>query len=71
MISAHTPPDAVVVQSAHLDSTVKSSTALTGHQAKLHPWCIVRLLPNMQQIVVGCFNDSSEVKNPNENSVFF
>lgn len=58
MISAHTPPDAVTVHSA----CAKSATALTEYQAKLHPWCIVRLLPKMQRVVVGRFRRGNDAE---------
>ena len=58
MISAHTPPDAVAVQSA----CIQTPTTLTEYQAKLHPWCIVRLLPKMQRIVVGRFRKGKDAE---------
>ncbi|MEM9906018.1 MAG: hypothetical protein AAF921_13445 [Cyanobacteria bacterium P01_D01_bin.44] len=58
MISAHTPPDAVTVQSA----CAKSAGALTDYQAQLHPWCIVRLLPKMQRVVVGRFRKANDAE---------
>ena len=48
MISVQPPPDAVAIQPACLQPAT-----LNGYQAKLHPWCIVRLLPKMQRVVVG------------------
>ncbi|MEO1351992.1 MAG: hypothetical protein AAFW84_24855 [Cyanobacteria bacterium J06635_15] len=58
MISAHTPPDAVTIQSA----CAKSANTLTGYQAQLHPWCIVRLLPKMQRVVVGRFRKANDAE---------
>ena len=58
MISVQPPPDAATVQPSDLQPA-----ALNAYQAKLHPWCIVRLLPKMQRIVVGRFrkgNDADE-----------
>ncbi|MGD1950951.1 MAG: hypothetical protein ACFB14_15065 [Leptolyngbyaceae cyanobacterium] len=58
MISVQPPPDAMTVQPACLQPA-----SLNGYQAKLHPWCIVRLLPKMQRVVVGRFrkgNDADE-----------
>ncbi|MEM9979282.1 MAG: hypothetical protein AAF808_16760, partial [Cyanobacteria bacterium P01_D01_bin.2] len=34
--------------------------SLTDYQARLHPWCIVRLLPKMQRIVVGRFRKGND-----------
>lgn len=58
MISAHTPPDAATVQSA----CAKSAKVLTGYQAQLHPWCIVRRLPKMQRVVVGRFRKANDAE---------
>ena len=58
MISVQPPPGAATVQPACLQPA-----GLNGYQARLHPWCIVRLLPKMQRIVVGRFrkgNDADE-----------
>ena len=58
MISVQPPPDTVTVQPDCLQPAT-----LNGYQAKLHPWCIVRLLPKMQRVVVGRFrkgNDADE-----------
>lgn len=58
MISVQPSPSAVTVQPA-----CSQSANLNGYQAKLHPWCIVRLLPKMQRVVVGRFrkgNDADE-----------
>ena len=53
MISVQPPPSAATVQPACLAS-------LTDYQARLHPWCIVRLLPKMQRIVVGRFRKGND-----------
>lgn len=54
MISAPTPPDAVTVSPApESDPTYK---------ARLHPWCIVRLLPKCQRIVVGRFRKRNDAE---------
>ena len=29
---------------------------------RLHPWCIIRLLPNMQRIVVARFRDRGQAE---------
>ena len=58
MISVQPPPSTATAQPACLQSP-----SLNGYQARLHPWCIVRLLPKMQRIVVGRFrkgNDADE-----------
>ena len=58
MISVQPPSGAVTAQPACLQPAT-----LNGYQAKLHPWCIVRLLPKMQRVVVGRFrkgNDADE-----------
>ena len=55
MISAKSPPAAVTVQPACLQPA-----NLNGYQARLHPWCIIRLLPKMQRIVVGRFRKSND-----------
>lgn len=55
MISVKSPPEAATVQPACLQPA-----SLNGYQAKLHPWCIVRLLPKMQRIVVGRFRKSND-----------
>lgn len=58
MISVQPSPGVTTAQPACLQPA-----NLNGYQAKLHPWCIVRLLPKMQRIVVGRFrkgNDADE-----------
>ncbi|MBT9316820.1 hypothetical protein [Leptothoe spongobia] len=55
MISVQPPPSAVTVQPACL-----RPAHLNGYQAKLHLWCIVRLLPKMQRIVVGRFRKGND-----------
>ena len=58
MISVQPPPGAATAQPACLQPV-----SLSGYQARLHPWCIVRLLPKMQRVVVGRFrkgNDADE-----------
>ncbi|MGD1855837.1 MAG: hypothetical protein ACFB2W_16475 [Leptolyngbyaceae cyanobacterium] len=55
MISVQPPPSAATAQPACLQSA-----NLNGYQTKLHPWCIVRLLPKMQRIVVGRFRKGND-----------
>ena len=36
------------------------NTGRSGYRARLNPWVIVRLLPNMQRIIVGRFRSRSD-----------
>jgi hypothetical protein len=36
------------------------NTNRIAYQARLHPWAIARLLPNMQRIIVGRFRSRSD-----------
>ena len=58
MISAPTPPNAVTVSSA----PESYPTADSAYKARLHPWCIVRLLPKCQRIVVGRFRKRNDAE---------
>lgn len=55
MISVQPPSSAAIAQPACLQPA-----NLNGYQAKLHPWCIVRLLPKMQRVVIGRFRKSND-----------
>lgn len=50
MIPAHPPNDAV------------PDSAAQNYWTRLHPWCIIRLLPKMQRIVVQRFRTRTEAE---------
>ncbi|MEO0760129.1 MAG: hypothetical protein AAFY78_25040, partial [Cyanobacteria bacterium J06648_16] len=54
MISAPTPPNAVTASPA--------PESYPTYKARLHPWCIVRLLPKCQRIVVGRFRKRNDAE---------
>ena len=42
-------------------ATIKASVALVHpYKERLNPWALVRLLPNMQRVIVGQFRNRSD-----------
>jgi hypothetical protein len=47
---------------AHLPTGAVDSLAAQNYWTRLHPWCVIRLLPKMQRIVIQRFRTRSQAE---------
>ncbi|BAU13243.1 hypothetical protein LEP3755_37820 [Leptolyngbya sp. NIES-3755] len=47
---------------AHPDRDAVPASAAQNYRIRLHPWCIIRLLPKMQRIVLARFRTRTQAE---------
>jgi hypothetical protein len=47
---------------ASQSQTTAANSAVSNHRDRLQVWCIVRLLPNVQRVVVGRFRKRNDAE---------